>query len=435
MKKFKVILAIVLSAILALAVVGCGGGRDPSGGKTDTKTIEIWISTVNQPKYFMGWFKNAFERENEGITLKFTPSTNIGSGLDVTLDGADAPDMVATSGGLVVPTLKAGNRILSLESVVGPIKSTFHETALLNQIDNEFWCAPIFGFSSPVIYYNKTVFDNNGWTAPTTYDALVDLCKDIKALKNKNGEQMYQTIVSGYSYHILQAMTGKTMTEEQLSALIADKTSDAANPLNNAGMENALKWVEKMRQDGIYATNFTGYTTTQSASDFATQKALMIMAPGLDLLDLSETSTFTIGSFSLPDAPAAFSQEGVQTGSVAGIYNDCLVINSKTKYAEECKKVIEFMYSEAAQQELFNCFLYPVVKTTSYENVDSSIKSLFDSAFKPIYDKARDNGMTIFWMNYFYKTGMDSGCEQAFKSILNGTKTVSEALSQLASNW
>lgn len=434
MKKLKKLIAVLLSALIVIACVACGTINTP-GGKTDSKTIQIWISTVNQPKYFMGWFKNAFEKENEGITLRFIPSSNIGSGLDVTLAGAGAPDMVATSGGIVVPTLKAGGRILSLESILGPIKNTFHETALLNQIDNEFWCAPIFGFSSPVIYYNQTVFDQNGWTAPSTYEELVQLCKNIKAIKNKNGEQIYQTIVSGYSYHILQAMTGKTMTEEQLTALIADKTSGAANPFNNAGMENALKWVEQMRKDDIYATNFTGYTATQSSSEFATQKALMIMAPGLDLLDLSDASTFTIGAFSLPDAPAEFSQEGVKAGSVAGIYNDCLVINSKTKYAEECKKVIEFMYSERAQQELFNSFLYPVVKNTSYNNVDSSIKSLFDSAFKPIYDTARDNGMTIFWMNYFYKTGMDSGCEQAIKGILNGSKTVSETLSYLVAIW
>ncbi len=435
MKTFNRILAFLFSLIL-LTFAGCGKQDDSgshSGGKTEDVEIEIWISTVNQPNYFIGWFKKAFEEANEGIKLKFTPSTNLGTGLDVLLDGKGAPDMAATSGGLVVPILQKGGRIVKLEDVIGSKKDTFHEVALLNQIDNEFWCAPIFGFCSPVIFYNKTVFEANGLTVPSSYAELVSLCNSVKGIKD-NGKQKYQTIVTGYTYHVLQAMSGKTMSKDQLDAIIQPKTASATNPFDNDAMLNTYKWVEQMRKDGIFAQNLTGYTSESAANNFATQKALMVMCPGLDLLDYSKSCNFEVGAFTLPDAPDAFATEGAQ-GGISGIYNDCLVVNSKSQHVEECKKVIEFMYSDAAQRALFNSFLYPVVKNTSYENVDASKKALFDAAFKPIYDEARDNGMSIFWMNYFYKSGLDSACESSFNAVINNSETVEQAWARLKNAW
>ena len=436
MKTFRHILAFMLTLML-LTAVGCGKGNTGTGnggnGKTDDVELEIWISTVNQPNYFIGWFEKAFEQANEGIDLKFIPSTNLGTGLDVLLDGKGAPDMAATSGGLVVPILKEGGRIVNLESILGPKENTFHDVALLNQINGEFWCAPIFGFASPVIYYNKTVFEANGLSVPSSYADLVNLCNSIKNVKEE-GKQKYQTIVTGYTYHVLQAMSGKTMTKDQLNAIIQPKSASAENPFDNDAMLNTYKWVEQMRNDGIFAQNLTGYTSDSAANNFATQKALMVMCPGLDLLEFSKSCTFEIGAFTLPDAPAAYATEGAQ-GGISGIYNDCFVVNSKSEHIEECKKVVEFMYTEAAQKALFNSFLYPVVKDTSYEDVDASKKALFDAAFKPIYDEARDNGMSIFWMNYFYKSGLDSACESSFNAVINNNESVELAWNRLKNAW
>ena len=194
MKKIKLIA--LLMAFMLCTFAGCGSNTDNTsgGGKTEDKEITIWITTVNQPDYFMGYFKQAFEAKNEGITLNFVPSTNLGSGLDVLLASKGAPDMVATSGGLVVPILKEGGRIENLDSIMSPIEDTFHDVALLNQIDGEFWCAPIFGFASPVIYYNKTVFEQNGWTAPTSYAELVTLCDNVKTVKDSNNKQKSKCI-------------------------------------------------------------------------------------------------------------------------------------------------------------------------------------------------------------------------------------------------
>lgn len=439
MKKLRTMLALLLSALMALTVfVGCGTGGDEgsSGGKSNAKKITVWITSVNQPKFFMGWFERAFETANPDIDLKFEVSAKLDSGLDVSLAGKNSPDIASTSGGLVVPILQAGNRVLDLTETVGKFDTDFHSTANLNKTGDSWYCAPIFGFASPVIYYNKTVFKANNLQEPTTYEELVQLCNDIKAIKASDGEtQKYQTITTGYTYHLFQGITGKTMTEEQLLDITKDKTSDATNPFDNSGMENAIKWVQQMADDKIFAQNVTGASADGAANDFVQQKTLMIIAPGLDLLSLSESSTFDIGAFILPDAPSTFRQEGVENNTVAGIYNDCFVVSAKTKYPEECKKVIEFMYSEAAQKQLLNCFMYPVVKTTPYDEVDSSVQSLYDSAFKPVYKNAVDNGMTCFWMNYAYKTGLDSASEQIVKGILNGTYSVKYCFDSIKSAW
>ena len=396
----------------------------------------MWIQAVNQPQYFLGWFKGAFEASHPGVKLDIQIGSNLGTGLDVALNGRDAPDLVSTWGGLIVPTLVAGNRILDLSDILDPLEENMINMALLNKVGGKHYSAPIFGFASPVIYYNKTVFDSLGLSAPTTYDELVQLCKDIRAVKKGDGSQKYKTLVTGYSYHLMQALHARTMSQEELYAIIGEHTEGVANPFQNDGYLQGWKFLEQMRDDNIFATNIGGYTTSTSESEFVNQSALMIACPSLDLLNLSDTAPIQIGSFILPDAPTGYAAtSGTKNPSVSGIYTDVLCVNAKTQHAEACREVIRFLYTQAAQEKLFDNFLFPVLKDISYANVSANVKDVFDTAFKPIYDQANREGMSLFYMSYFYKTGLDSNLETNFKNIMSKTKTAAQARDEIATSW
>ena len=95
-----------------------------------------------------------------------------------------------------------------------------------------------------------------------------------------------------------------------------------------------------------------------------------------------------------------------------------MCINANTEYPEECKKVIEFMYSDAAQQELLNCFMFPVLTGVSTDHIADEVKSAFDSAMKEVYDLIGEKGMSLYYMTYYkYESGLDSQLEQRFKEI------------------
>lgn len=433
MSKLKKALILVLTVILVFAITGCG--EEGSQDVTKKTKLKIWIQSVNQPQYFMGWFEKAFENKYPDIDLDFQIGSQLDYTLDVSLVGANAPDMTATWGGLVLPMLARGGRVMDISEVMAEFEDDMINMSLLNKVDGKHYGAPIFGFASPVIYYNKTVFDSLGLEAPETYEEFVALCNSIRTVKNTNGKQKYQTLVTGYSYHFMTAIHGKTMSVDEINAIIQDYDPQATNPFSVDGFRKGFEWLDQMNKEGVFATNITGYTTSNAESEFALQNALMIGTPSLDLFALSNTCTFEIGAFTLPDAPSQYAPQNPSEAEFSGVYTDVMCINSKTKYPEECKKVLEFLYTTEAQEQLFNYYLFPVIKNVSYENISADIKTVFDNSFKKLYDSACQHGMNLYYMSYFYKTGLDSQLESAFKSVVNGAKTPQVVTDEICTIW
>ena len=82
-------------------------------------------------------------------------STLIGLGVDNGLDDKDASDYIQTY-------LNEGNNYTK------------------NGVKVEGYYSMPFSKSTEVLFYNKTAFDENGWSVPETWDQMWDLCKTIK---------------------------------------------------------------------------------------------------------------------------------------------------------------------------------------------------------------------------------------------------------------
>ncbi len=212
----------------AAVKVDAGEENEASGGGSETPeeggepvTLTIWIQSVNEPEYFQ-WVKETFESQNRDIKLKIEPqaTTVLGDTLDVTLGGEDAPDIVATWGGLVASKLYAGNRILAIDDIItDEVEADFVEAATYNKLDGNgtYVSLPLYGFVSPVIYYNKTAFDELGLKAPTTYEELKEVSGQIRNASK-------QPLIAGFSTwhmpHFMQAIHARTMAPEDFGKLI-----------------------------------------------------------------------------------------------------------------------------------------------------------------------------------------------------------------------
>ena len=417
----------VLLCALCVAACGCSDRGNNPYNKGDTLQLNIWITQTNQPQYFLGWFKNAFESQNPGIVLNFVAQSNdkLSSGLDAAFSGSDAPDMSSTWAGSTLTGMLSGNSLVDISDVMEPYEDKLVDAALLNKYNEKHYCAPIFGFTSPVIYYNKTVFDECGFEPPADYDEFRQLCADIMAIKNSSGKQRYETVVTGYSYHLMMALHARTCTVEDLQALVSASSTDKG-VYDAPGFLKGYQWLEEMVEDGIFVANCSGYNETTASNAFTMQKALMIATTSLDLLEFSNNAQFEIGAFLFPDAPEKYKPtygEGATEASlVSGVYTDSFVVNAKSSEEKiaACKKVIDFLYSEEAQSKLFNYFLYPARKDVDYSGVDAGTQSVFNSTMKEIYEKAKTEGMGIFYMTYYAKSGIMGNLEGGVKQIMNG---------------
>ncbi len=432
-KQTKRILSMALASCMALGIVaagGCGGGSDVGNGdftKGETTKLTVWITGTNQPQYFMGYFEKAFEKANPKIDVTFVPQTNdkLSSGLDAAFSGRNAPDMASTWAGAAMMPMVDGQTIVQIDDVMNGYEENMIDAALLNKVNGHHYSAPIFGFTSPTVYYNKSVFDEHNLTEPTTYEEFVSLCNSIKEIKTSANKQKYTTMVTGYSYHLMMGVHARTCTREDLVKIAQGKSGDKG--LYDApGFYNGYKWVEDMVKDGLFAPNSSGYNETTASNAFTLQKSLMIATTSLDLLELSNNAQFEIGSFLFPDAPAkykpTYGEGATENSMVSGVYTDSFVINAKTSSVKQmaCKKLLEFMYSEEAQSQLFNYYLYPVMKNVSYDSISTAVKPVFEANMKDIYETSKTDGMGIFYMSYCAKGGVMGNLEGGVKTIMNG---------------
>lgn len=394
-------------------------GSNTSDSKKNV-TLNVWIMSANQPEFF-AWVKQQFEKQYPNIKLKIQPQTqsNLGTSLDTTLSGKNGPDVVATWGGLVVPKLYTGKRILKLDDVVtSSVESSMIPVVKYNkqQTNNEWYCVPLSGFASPTVFYNKTVFKANGWEEPKTYDELVSLAKKIR-------DKGKQPIISGFNGwqlpHFMQAIAARTMSAASFDNLF--KLSASSNPFSDKGIEDAFELLEKYQTDNIFANNITGYSATTAVSDFVNQTALMYMAPSQELLTLNDTCSFEIGAFLLPKSPVS-EHSSYPSSMVSGAYSDVFVINSKTKYADEAKTLLKFLISEEAQTKLFDYYLFPVIKSAKSDKLDSTLKSIYNEILK--------SGLTGFYMNYSVPQ-LDSQLINLAQGVLSGSRTPAEAQKSL----
>lgn len=440
----KRILALLMLLVFSFggltACVDSGNGNgngNGNGGNGSDVTLKVWIQSANQPQLFT-WIAQDYKSKT-GVSINWIAqsSATLGKTLDASLAGAEAPDIAATWGGLIVPTLIKGKRILKIDDVITEeVEATLHDSAKINKGDSDdgsWYSVPLNGFASPVVFYNKTALGAS-FNKPTTYAELKAVTDSLPTGK--------QGIVSGFGdwqmSHFMQAMHARTMSADNFEGLIGVNTqknpfANAAGNAPVAGLENGFALLKKYQTDKIFAGNITGYNVSTAQSYFMNGNALMYAAPSLEYLSLSN-ATFDIGAFVLPEASAELASDDANAPSslVSGVYSDVFVVNAKTSHPAEAKAFMKYLLSTAVQEKLLEYFLFPSVKGITTDNMRPAYKAAFEAVLGDIYEAVNDVGCTPFYQSYSIGQ-MDGRLASLGQNVLNGTMTAKAAAEDLKS--
>ena len=417
MKKFGTALAaLLLTAIFAFGLAACGPKDD---GRT---RITIWCQ-ITQENFFKN-LENDFETKNPEIDLNIVaqPQDNLGQSLDARLIASNAPDIVACNGGLVAGTLVKSGRLMNINDLIEPIEEHLAGGAQTNKQDGngEYYTAPLHGFASPVIFYNKDMFEDMKTSdvltdeqkaavkEPDTYQELKDLaavCKIYTAATSSTG--VGHSLVAGFSTwhlpHFMQAIHSRTMSVEDYNKLL-DKNADP-NPFDTDAFEDGWRLLRKYLDDGILDAGITGYDVNAADMYFYYGSAALRMGVSLDYPTLKDGATFEIGAFYLPkeeafpDSPRANS-----------IYSDVLAVNAITKAPEACRTFISYVMQADVQAALADDGLYPA-------RVDANIEGKMDDTLVKLFEELQ-NGSNDFYQSWSY-AGIDIQLLDAGRAVLD----------------
>jgi N-acetylglucosamine transport system substrate-binding protein len=183
-------------AVLASCATGGSGGNTAKGTVTAKNPFGIAANSTIDAVIFKGGYGidyakfagDALEKEQKGITVKVSPQTNIAQTLQPRFVAGNPPDVIDNSGANLIGINTIRGQLEDLTSVLEAknyegkvIKDTlFGGVVAPGTFDGKF-VQLNYVLTVYELWYSASLFDENGWTVPKTYDEMLDLGAKAKA--------------------------------------------------------------------------------------------------------------------------------------------------------------------------------------------------------------------------------------------------------------
>ena len=145
--------------------------------------IEIWTGQGEYSICMQEAVVDVFNAQSATTVVKSVAFEEAWDTTRTALAGGEGPDIVVSPGPSFVFELVQAGQILALDDFAAELgwKDRFAEFALsLGNVQGKLYSLPD-QMETLVVYYNKTLFDTNGWKVPGTMDELNVLAAKIKA--------------------------------------------------------------------------------------------------------------------------------------------------------------------------------------------------------------------------------------------------------------
>ncbi|NMB88056.1 MAG: extracellular solute-binding protein [Chloroflexi bacterium] len=194
--------------------------------------------------------------------------TNAKAVLATRLQGGDPPDSFQVHAGLEVEKYDPETYLEPLDDMFDP--SVFPADLLtMLEYQGHYWSMPVNIHRSNVLWYNKTVFEENGLTVPTTEEEFFQVCE---ALKAKGIIPVAMGTKDGWeAAHVFEGMLASTLGADGYRGLWTGETS-----WSDPKVTDALNFFKKMM---TYVNEDHAAMTWDSAGEYILQNqaAMMIM--------------------------------------------------------------------------------------------------------------------------------------------------------------
>ena len=170
----KKVTAILLTGLLAVSLT-----QGAFAGEGEKKPINMWFwgaATDYQAALtdiLCGWYNGSQDEYEMNIEFRNTVDVDI----PVALAAGNAPDIVYASGPSYVQNYQAENLVLNLDDYAAEYGWEDKILTPLYQahtIDGSLYSIP-GGMCVGGLFYNTELFEEQGWTAPETWDDMLDI--------------------------------------------------------------------------------------------------------------------------------------------------------------------------------------------------------------------------------------------------------------------
>jgi len=384
LKLRKLVAVICCFSLVVGMLVGCGGSsdnqvadssassEDNTSSEDDTSsevevsegsalngTITIWEHNYNSEeplKEVIAGFNELHPDVNVEYEIKEGDTYH--SLLATAVQSGEVPDIFWTNGTSTSRMADMANNdvLMDLTDVVD--FSELEQASLsLGEIDGAMYSVPWMCFDTRAAYYNKDIFEKEGWEKPTTFSEFEELLE-----KQKD---------AGYiplSFSPIDTWAILFMYEPLMAAMAPEYTAGLADYSVKATDQPAIDVLEKMLDwfhKGYYGENALGVSYDAQTLAFATGKTVMTIAGSWENTTIIDNNPeMNLGAFQIP-------AENGQRGMI-GTFANGFSVYKHTENVEAAQAFIQYCATLEAQQAW--------VQATGAPSGSSKIKALTEIA-------------------------------------------------------
>ena len=373
----------------------------------------------------------AFEEANPGVKVNMQISPTIGDTVSAQMVAGDVPDFLVLNGTSysVIQNLIVEKGLLDITDVFeGP--SYDGNTKLADKIvdglltsnvcspysDGKIYQAPLNGSPTGLIY-NKALFEQNGWTVPTTWDEMFEL--GAKAKEQGISLFAYQGLYPVYLqwglFPSVYSAIGDEGTEKYLNY-------GEGSVINTAAID-VLRNFEKMAREGYILPGTTALNHTQSQQEMMMNKALFIPCGTWIEGEMADAPRADGFQFAMAPCPSLTAD---QTRKVV-VAMETMSIPAAAKNPELAKQFLRFLYTDKSV-ELFAEKANGVAAT---KNASELAKPFISEAMYNFYNIFSMDGVSTIVPGFAAraqgsKVDIDGEVYNPAADVVNGAMTADE---------
>lgn len=259
-------------------------------------------------------------------------------------------------------------------------------------------------------YYNKDVFAKYNLDVPTSWNEFLNVCETLKS----NG---IQPIVMGdKDAYVMQFGLYQIAANEVYAknAAFDDQLRTGDTQFTNEGTwDTVLSMYAELYEKGYIQDGSLGLGAAQAIQQFVDGEAAMTFDGNFNAAALTAQGAvdFERGYFPLPGT-ADKVYAAMAPGAGPAIY-------ANTKYADECKAILEYWFD--GESDLYKAFADTGRWVITYGYGSDKNDPMFDT-----FLDAYNEGRAFYWCNQAWPAGTETEMEEKFAELIGGQGTAVE---------
>jgi carbohydrate ABC transporter, N-acetylglucosamine/diacetylchitobiose-binding protein len=430
----------------ALASCAAGGGTGGGGtggtksatnpfGVKDSSSIEAVIFNGGYGYDYVTYAANLVDKKWK-TKSKVTPQTNIAQSLQPRFVGGTPPDLIDNSGAnqigfnTILKSLETLDDVFEANNYEGTkIADTLYPNVKVPGTFSNKFVAMNYVMTVYGIWYSASLFEQNGWTPPKTWDEALDLGAKAKA----KGKYLFVWGKEAATYYLTLA----------LDSAIKEGGLDVLNAVNNlepkAWSQPAIQAVfgklEEIVKRGYFIPGGAGTQFTAAQAKWSNDQQAILYASGGWIEN--EMKNATMSGFKMTGAPepTVTANSKLPYEALRAAAGEPYIVPSQGKNVAGGKEIMRAMLSKASATNFSKTRLAPtIVKglvpadgfgstalVSQTKMLDAAGTNIFDWEFASLYGLNTDQ--LVIWNSFLSGQATAAQLTTQMQKISDGAKT------------